>query len=173
MKTNSCIERDQRNRETHDSLLTLASHTQRWHLGRGQTMLRSEKRFCFFVCLFLIRRITIRLVSYLNGTDGCGRQRLQVLRVQKVSRPCSQHFQHLYGKSAGLARRISGRDAVVHGLLADPLPRRAALPRWIGAISQDRDRGRCDHDPILVKMVKEFMCVCVFLLRLLFPKINE
>lgn len=61
----------------------------------------------------------------------------------------------------------------MHGLLADPLPRRAAPPRWIGAISQDRDRGRCDHDPILVEMVKEFMCVGVFLLRLLFPKINK
>lgn len=58
----------------------------------------------------------------------------------------------------------------MHGLLADPPPRRAALPRWIGAISQDRDRGRCDHDPILVEMVKEFMCVGVFLLRLFPPK---
>lgn len=100
--------------------------------------------------------------SYLDGADRGGRQRLQVLRVQKVSRPCSQHFQHLYGKSAGLARRVCGRDAVVHGLLADPLPRRAALPRWIGAISQDRHRGRCDHDPILVIVVDEFMCGGVF-----------
>lgn len=108
-------------------------------------------------------------VSYLDGTDGGGRQRLQVLRVQKVSRPSSQHFQHLDGKSAGLARRVCGGDAVVHGLLADPLPRRAALPRWIRAFSQDRNRGRCDHDPILVEMAKQFMCGGVFLLLLLLP----
>lgn len=37
------------------------------------------------------------------------------------------------------------------------LSRRAALPRWIRAISQDRNRGRCDHDPILVEF-KIFMC---------------
>ena len=38
------------------------------------------------------------------------------------------------------------------------LPGGAALPRWIRAISQDRDSGRCDHDPILVKMVEKDMC---------------
>lgn len=38
------------------------------------------------------------------------------------------------------------------------LPRGAALPRWILAVSQDRDRGRCDHDPILVKKVETYMC---------------
>lgn len=38
------------------------------------------------------------------------------------------------------------------------LPRGAALPRWIRAISQDRERGRCDHDPILEEMVKKCMC---------------
>lgn len=139
----------------HESLLTLTSYAAMANVLVLSVWMKSSR------------------VSYLDGTDGCGRQRLQVLRVQKVSRPSSQHFQHLYGKSAGLARRVSRRDAVVHGLLADPLPRRAALPSWIGAISQDRDRGRCDHDPILVEMVKEFMCVGVFLLRLLFPKTNE
>lgn len=62
-----------------------------------------------------------------------------------------------------MARRVCGRDGVVAGWLADDrcalLPRGAALPRWIRAISQDRDRGRCDHDPILVEMVEKDMCV--------------
>lgn len=60
---------------------------------------------------------------------------------------------------------------MVHGLLADPLPLRAPLPRWIAAVSQDRDGRRCDHDPILLQLVTEFMCVGVFLLRLPSPKI--
>lgn len=50
-------------------------------------------------------------------------------------------------------------DGVLSDLRCALLPRGAALPRWIGAISQDRDRGRCDHDPILVEMVKKCMCV--------------
>lgn len=82
--------------------------------------------------------------------------------MQEVSCPSRQHFQHLDGKTTGLARRVCGRDGVVDGLLADLLSRRAALPRWIRAISQDRDRGRCDHDPILVEMVEKFMCGIFF-----------
>lgn len=82
--------------------------------------------------------------------------------MQEVSCPSREHFQHLDGKTTGLARRVCGRDGVVDGLLADLLPRRAALPRWIRAISQDRDRGRCDHDPILVEMVEKFMCGIFF-----------
>lgn len=49
-------------------------------------------------------------------------------------------------------------DGSVADLLCALLSRRAALPRRIGAISQDRNRGRCDHDPILVEFVKKFMC---------------
>lgn len=49
-------------------------------------------------------------------------------------------------------------DGSVADLVCALLSRRAALPRWIRAISQDRNRGRCDHDPILVEFVKKFMC---------------
>ena len=49
----------------------------------------------------------------------------------------------------------------MHGLLADLrcalLPGGAVLPRWIRAISQDRDRGRCAHDPILLEMAEKYM----------------
>lgn len=46
----------------------------------------------------------------------------------------------------------------VAGLVCALLSRRAALPRWIRAISQDRNRGRCDHDPIRIEFVKKCMC---------------
>lgn len=49
-------------------------------------------------------------------------------------------------------------DGSVADLVCALLPRGAALPRWIRAISQDRNRGRCDHDPILVEFVNKFMC---------------
>lgn len=49
-------------------------------------------------------------------------------------------------------------DELLADLHCALLPRGAALPRWIRAISQDRDRGRCDHDPILVEMVEKYMC---------------
>lgn len=49
-------------------------------------------------------------------------------------------------------------DGSVADLVCALLSRGAALPRWIRAISQDRNRGRCDHDPILVEFVKKFMC---------------
>lgn len=50
-------------------------------------------------------------------------------------------------------------DGMLSDLRCALLPRGAAIPRWIGAISQDRDRGRCDHDPNLVEMVKKCMCM--------------
>ena len=38
------------------------------------------------------------------------------------------------------------------------LCRRGALPHRIDAISQDRDRGRCDHDPILIEIEEKYIC---------------
>lgn len=49
-------------------------------------------------------------------------------------------------------------DGSLSDLVCALLSRGAALPRWIRAISQDRNRGRCDHDPILVEFVKKCMC---------------
>lgn len=83
--------------------------------------------------------------------------------MQNVSCPSREHFQNLYGKTTGLSRGVHGRDGVVHGRMSGlhcaPVHQGAALPRWIRAVSQDRDRGRCDHDPILVQMVEKCMCV--------------
>lgn len=89
--------------------------------------------------------------SYLDGTHWGGGQRLQILRVQNVSRPCSEHFQKLNGNSLCLPCWIRRRCGVEERLTDAVIPRTAWPSCTVITIFQSRRRWRCDHVPIVSK----------------------